>query len=370
MKKNLILSLCVSALVSCSQTDVLENTPTGVLLTRSTSLETPFYVESDGALNFRSIEDYFQLSDSLISLSESEYRKWATVNHFDSYQTFTDNIIDAIYTAMDNDPSEVTNLLEKNKQYVFMTVDSLVYPVVQSKTYRNILNKDGVFYIGGVKNVVDGRYVTLATTDNFRSVHKIEYLNPISSNMRSEQIIFDKYDYTKKDKTKKTYADCCLIKNTAFEDTHGANQTMVQFQINVDGKRKKLAGWKHYTTAYWVSQITCIFNGIPTELYPNGSIKTYGTKTLSVPAEVSLPEGKSGSYVKNLMDFSVRNMTEPLKSPDCIHFKAGTRGTHPEGAGYNYYKGGYIDSDLCIKNDPSIKDICPIHHNVYSRDVK
>lgn len=43
MKKSLIMSLCVSALVSCSQTDVLENTPTDVLLTRSASSEVPFY---------------------------------------------------------------------------------------------------------------------------------------------------------------------------------------------------------------------------------------------------------------------------------------------------------------------------------------
>lgn len=370
MKKNLIMSLCVSALVSCSQTDVLENTSTDVLLTRSASPETSFYVESDGALNFKSIEDYFQLSDSLVLLSENEYRNWEVMNHFDSYQTFTDNIIDAIYMAMDNNPSEVTSLLEKNKQYVFMTGDSLVYPVIQSKTYRNILNKDGVFYIGGVKNIVDGRYVTLATTDNSRSIHRIEYFNPVSSNLRSEQITFNSYAYTKSDNTKRTYASCFLIKNTAFNDSHGANQTMVQFQIDVDGKRKKAAGWKHYTTAYWVSQIKCVFNGIPKELYPNGTIKTYGTIPLTVDSEVSLPEGKSGSYVRNLMDFSVRNMTEPLKLPDCIHFKAGTRGTHPEGAGYNYYKGGYINPQLCIKNDPSIKDICPIHHNVYSRDIK
>lgn len=370
MKRNLILSLCVSALVSCSQTDVLESASTGVLQTRSISSDAPFYVEADGALNFRSIEDYFQLSDSLVLLSESEYRNWETFNHFDSYQTFTDNIIDEIYMAMDDNPSAVTSLLEKNKEYVFMTGDSLVYPVVQSKTYRNVINKDGVFYINGIKNVVDGRYVTLATTDNSRAVHKIAYLNPVSSNMRSEQIAFKKYGYTKRDQTKRTYAECFLIKNTAFEDTHAANQTMVQFQINVDGKKKIRKNWKHYTTAYWVSKITCVFNGIPTELYPNGTIKTLGTIIFDAPAEISLPEGKSGSYVKNLMNFSVRNMTEPLQSPDCIHFKAGTRGTHPEGAGYNYYKGGYIDPEVCIKNDSSIKDICPIHPNVYSRDIK
>lgn len=60
----------------------------------------------------------------------------------------------------------------------------------------------------GIKNVVDDRYVTLATPDNSRSDYKIAYLNPISSNTKSEQIHFDLLTYTKSDNTKRAYADC------------------------------------------------------------------------------------------------------------------------------------------------------------------
>lgn len=363
-----ILSLCVStlALVSCEQADVLKSTPGGGVTTRSVSLDEPYYVESDGALNFRSIKDYYQLSDSLINLSESEFVNWETLNSFKSYRTFTDKIIEDIYTAMDDDPVNVTKLLDQNKQFVYMTEDSLVYPNIKAKTYQNIVNKGGVFYIKGIKNVVDDRYVTLATPDNSRSDYKIAYLNPISSNTKSEQIHFDLLTYTKSDNTKRAYADCFLIKNTAFDDSHGANQTMVQFQISVDGKKKRPTGWKHYSTGYSVSQIECIFNEIPVEVYPNGYIKTLATKKLSVPSTVDLGEGKSGTYTVNLMNFSVRNMSDPLQLPDCIHFKAETRGTSPEGVGYNYYKGSYLDPAVCLEKNGA-SDICPNHKNVYSR---
>lgn len=369
--KKFILSLCVStlALVSCEQADVLKSTSGDGVTTRTVSFDEPYYVESDGALNFRSIEDYYNLSDSLINLSESEFVNWETLNSFKSYRTFTDDIIEDIYTAMDDDPIKVTKLLEQNQHFVYMTDDSLVYPNIKAKTYQNIVNKDGVFYINGIKNVVDDRYVTLATSDRSRSEHKIAYFNPISSKTKSEQINFKLLTYTKSDNTKRVYADCFLIKNTAFEDNHGANQTMVQFQINVDGKKKRPTGWKHYSTGYSVSQIKCVFNKIPSEVYPNGYVKNFASKTLSVPASIDLGEGKSGTYTANLMEFSVRNLSEPLQSPDCIHFKAETRGTWPEGVGYNYYKGSYLDPEACFEKEGAA-DICPNHKNVYSRENK
>ncbi|MBC8602643.1 hypothetical protein H8784_13070 [Parabacteroides acidifaciens] len=364
--KNIILLLCTStlALVSCEQAEVIEGTSANIGISPSISLDVPYHVENDGALNFRSTKDYFEISDSLAKLSEKEFRNWETLNQFESYRTYTDNIIEAIYTAMDDAPSKVTELLKQNKQFVYMTEDSLVYSTIQSRAYQNIINKNGIFYINGIKNIVDSKYITLATTDNSKSIQRIAYLNPISSKERSEQINFDLFSYTKSDNTKRAYAECYLIKNTAFEDSHGSNQIMVQFQIKVDGKKKRPTGWKHYSTEYSVSQIKGIFNGIPTETYPNGYVKSYGTITIDAPAKVSLGEGKMGFYTKNLMNFSVRNMSDPLKAPDCIHFKAETRGTGPEGVGYNYYKGKYITPQNCIKG---VADICPLHQNVYSR---
>lgn len=364
--KNIILLFCTStlALASCEQTEVIEGTSANIGISPSISLDVPYHVENDGALNFRSAKDYFEISDSLSKLSEKEFRNWETSNHFESYRTFTDNIIEAIYTAIDNAPSKVTELLNQNKQFVYMTEDSLIYSTIQSRAYQNIINKNGIFYINGIKNIVDSKYITLATTDNSKSIQRIAYLNPISSKERSEQINFDLFSYTKSDNTKRAYAECYLIKNTAFEDSHGSNQIMVQFQIKVDGKKKRPTGWKHYSTDYTVSQIKCIFNGIPTEVYPNGYVKPYGTINLDVPAKVVLGEGKMGFYTKNLMNFSVRNMSDPLKAPDCIHFKAETRGTSPEGVGYNYYKGKYIIPQNCIKG---VSSICPFHQNVYSK---
>ena len=166
--KNIILLFCTStlALASCEQTEVIEGTSANIGISPSISLDVPNHVENDGALNFRSAKDYFEISDSLSKLSEKEFRNWETSNHFESYRTFTDNIIEAIYTAIDNAPSKVTELLNQNKQFVYMTEDSLIYSTIQSRAYQNIINKNGSFYINGIKKIGDSKYITLATADN------------------------------------------------------------------------------------------------------------------------------------------------------------------------------------------------------------
>ncbi|WP_304959228.1 hypothetical protein, partial [uncultured Parabacteroides sp.] len=166
--KNIILLFCTSALAltSCEQTEVIEGTSANIGISPSILVDVPYHIENDGALNFRSTKDYFEISDSLSQLSEKEFRNWETLNHFESYRTFTDNIIEAIYTAMENAPSKVTELLNQNKQFVYMTKDSLIYSTIQSRAYQNVINKNGIFYINGIKNIVDSKYITLATTDN------------------------------------------------------------------------------------------------------------------------------------------------------------------------------------------------------------
>ena len=64
--KNIILLFCTStlALASCEQTEVIEGTSANIGISPSISLDVPYHVENDGALNFRSAKDYFEISDS------------------------------------------------------------------------------------------------------------------------------------------------------------------------------------------------------------------------------------------------------------------------------------------------------------------
>ena len=57
--KNIILLLCTStlALVSCEQAEVIEGTSANIGISPSISLDVPYHVENDGALNFRSTKD-------------------------------------------------------------------------------------------------------------------------------------------------------------------------------------------------------------------------------------------------------------------------------------------------------------------------
>ena len=56
-----------------------------------------------------------------------------------------------------------------------MTEDSLIYSTIQSRAYQNIINKNGIFYINGIKNIVDTKNKILATTDNTKSIQRIAY---------------------------------------------------------------------------------------------------------------------------------------------------------------------------------------------------
>lgn len=366
-----IISTCLisSMLFSCEQNAFLDEGASGNVQTKSTqTIDTPYLVEADRALNFRSAEDYFAITDSLSKLTESEFRDWEIANNFKSYRTYTNNIISKFYEAIENDDNqEATNILTKNKDYIYITEDSIARPMIKSLNYQNITNQNGIFYLNGVKNIVDREFISLETSYKSKNIKKIAYVTPIGIQTRDEQKQYKLLSYTKEDGTKRAYAECYLIKNIAFQDTEGANQTMIQFQIIVDGKRKKPAGWKNYTTSYAVEDITCVFNEIPKTLYPNGTVATYGVVEFIHSAQERLGSGKSGIYLANLMEFSVKNLTKPLYEPTCIHFKAVTGGTNPEGVGYNYHAGNYSDMDHNITGDKLNTKICPNHKNVLNR---
>ena len=374
IKTNLFLTVCASAflLASCqSEDDVLNNASNESLSTRAMVDENaPYYVGADGALNFKSSEDYFALCDSLAQLDEDAYHAWEQEMHFESYRSYTDKMIDEVNAAWDeNNEQKATSLLQKYSNYIYMNADSTVWPVIISRAYQNVANKDGVFYVNGAKNVVDSQYVTLASAKG-RSVHRIAYV-PLNQTTREANITVPlrELNYIKKDGTKRVYATFSLLKNVNFQDNNGSNMTMLQVQVNINGKKKKLTGWKDYTTGYYIEDCHGIFNGIPIAIDKNGNIAEMESnkEIVCTDARVEMPRGTRGIYVDNLMDFAVKNYTEPILNPTCVHFKAMTSGTIPEGVGYNYYQGKYFEPvDQCVQGS---KNICPKHQNVYSRDT-
>lgn len=366
--KNLIVSIgtCLlsCALFSCSENPVLEEVDNGGEnpLTKSV-VDAPYYIQKDGTLCFRNVYDYFTVTDSLIKLTDQELNNWEEAIGFVSYRSYVDKLIDEVEDAFnESDNSRVSSLLADYSKYIYLDTDSIVKPFIKSKTYQSVTNKDGVFYLGYLKNIVDD--TSIYAVGRERSVSpKLSYV--ITSNLRSlnDLVQYDEHDYPKVDGTKMVISSCSLVKNIALTDVQGNNHTCVQFQIFVDGKRYK-RGWKHYTTGYSVKDITCRFKDIPLAVNPDQTLRSAGDYLLSHPGKDDADQAKSHTFVYNI-GLSVKNYTNPIQHATCIHYKAMTWGTGEEGLGYNYCNGNYgIDKDHqygdCAPN------VCTVHSNVHS----
>lgn len=374
-RTNLLLTVCASAFLfaSCqSEEDVLSNASNESLSTRAMVDEnTPYYVGEDGALNFKSSEDYFALCDSLAQLDDDAYHAWEQEIHFESYRSYTDKMIDEVNAAWEeNDEQKATALLQKYSNYIYMNADSTVWPVVVSRAYQNVTNKDGVFYVNGTKNIVDAQYVS-SMSSNTKNSRKVAYVNTSKTSTRSSEIAITlkELNYIKKDGSKRVYATFYILKNVSFEDDNKAALTMLQAQVNINGKKKKLGKWRDYTTGYYLENLHGIFNGIPTGIDSEGHVTGLASEReiKILDGRASMPKGNRGIYTANLTSFAVKDYTMNVPNPTCVHFRAMTDGTIPEGVGYNYYKGSYFEPvDQCVKGS---KNICPKHTNEISRET-
>lgn len=137
-----------------------------------------YYVNDEKALVFSSLEDYGFLLDSISKITDEEFSEWETRIGFESYRTFVNNIIEK---TIDTDSLQFSypNFFEKNKEL------NLVIPKIKSYLYQSIVNKDGFFYIGNTKNIVNGDCVTIQG-ENINS--KLDQNTSYSINPLSEQI--------------------------------------------------------------------------------------------------------------------------------------------------------------------------------------
>lgn len=94
------------------------------------------------------------------------------------------------------------------------------------------------------------------------------------------------------------------------------------------------------------------------------TLKDTGDFLFSHPGRDEAGESKNHTFVYNI-GLSVKNYTRPIQHATCIHYKAITWGTDPEGIGYNYCSGKYgIDKDH--NNNECASNVCSLHPNVHS----
>lgn len=161
MKKKfstMVLGLTVALLSSCNGNDIVEETAMSNVKTKAIEQVKSRCSVVDGILHFSSTDDYYALTDSLCKLSDVEFENWENQNNFLSYRTYVNRIIDEIESAQnENDVDKVSSLLKEYSNYVYLSEEDFVQPVILATSYRSIVNKDGIFYFNDTENVVDGR---------------------------------------------------------------------------------------------------------------------------------------------------------------------------------------------------------------------
>lgn len=370
MKKKfstMVLGLTVALLSSCNGNDIVEETAMSNVKTKAIEQVKSRCSVVDGILHFSSTDDYYALTDSLCKLSDVEFENWENQNNFLSYRTYVNRIIDEIESAQnENDVDKVSSLLKEYSSYVYLSEEDFVQPVIQATSYRSIVNKDGIFYFNDTENVVDGRYVYVnnkSVNQRGRSIKQeyVVYGTPLTkATPNTTEINFVTVAYTKEDGTKRVYGAPKIFRNVVNKDNVGNFMVQYEFYVNVDGKKKRPTGWKHYSTGYGIKDVVCRFKNIPLS-YTNGIVKT-GDITITHPEAEELGEGKSGEFRMNV-GIGVPNYTGTPETVVCMHFKVWTYGTAPEALGYNYYQGNYSGEDEANKKgNPSAKQLCPLHH--------
>ena len=181
MKTNLLL-LCITSILlfSCQNEEALfVNVTKETSSTRSLDkIDHPYYVDEDGALHFKSANDYFALSDSLLALSDSAYKKWEREIGFESYRS----IIDDILSSTESDEA----LLERYDQYIYRNEEGLICPREDFRVYQNVMNRDGIFYVKGIKHTVKHNTINTYDTQNNRSMPSISLLGEAIPNQLVE----------------------------------------------------------------------------------------------------------------------------------------------------------------------------------------
>ena len=262
MKKKfstMVLGLTVALLSSCNGNDIVEETAMSNVKTKAIEQVKSRCSVVDGILHFSSTDDYYALTDSLCKLSDVEFENWENQNNFLSYRTYVNRIIDEIESAQnENDVDKVSSLLKEYSNYVYLSEEDFVQPVILATSYRSIVNKDGIFYFNDTENVVDGRYVYVnnkSVNQRGRSIKQeyVVYGTPLTkATPNTTEINFVTVAYTKEDGTKRVYGAPKIFRNVVNKDNVGNFMVQYEFYVNVDGKKKRPTGWKHYSTGYGI----------------------------------------------------------------------------------------------------------------------
>lgn len=341
MKKDLLFfaggCLFLTALFSCETDTVLEKSNSVDLLTKSSnSVNAPYFVNEDGALVFRTMDDYFALSDSIVKLSDEDYEQWTIENNFDSYRMIVQKIIN---DAVDLNEQEQMDLCQTQSDFVTFDENTFLSPVVKSQIYRSLINEERTFYIGEIKHVVNEGIVEICSKDE-KIVQKINYCD-ISSNssmLKSSDVIeYPTIEAVTKDGNRKVFTWFKLYKNIASNGLNKGEQIMLDVMVR-PRKFVFMAGYKDYNDKCMVEEMKIQMEGIGFTSYidETGSWVSGYNKTMFL-STVTSSKATPLFTLSYILSGAMSQVSGNLQDPICVHYRARIGDMDKDGAAYNTY---------------------------------
>lgn len=324
MKKNLLLFSFISGIIifsSCNNEDnfVIKDDPQTTKA--QTFTNNHFYVEN-GILHFNSAEDASAIADSIVNMSDEDFCTWEKSIGFSSYRSHINNLINELY-SIENE-QEFNEFIFANSQFLYKFNED-VLPKLSIRYYTGIVNKDGVYYIGNTKYVVDSEYITGYV--NEKEQCKISYLGNTSTRAVGNLVYEERRAYFK---DRSVFTSARVYKIVISPNTTNTRyKTGVQIYMN--GKKKGAFGrWKQYKTVFCVRELLITIDETPIK-QTNGIVSEWGLAKYEDNLERN--SGKEVDVWYHNIAIGEESSTEfSLQPIKYMEYKAFTRGT-----GYNNY---------------------------------
>ncbi len=330
MKNNFILiSLALSVFASCNNSDDLMNMEGDAMIPETRSIESlPYYVEN-GVLNFRSADDFFFYADSISNLSGYAFENWEKVTGFTSYRSITDEMIGEIEDVEDNE--FIYDKLLLNYSDFVEKVDDRVETKIKSNIYKSVVNKDGVFYVDGIRHLVDD--CNVITSRNGENINTVPYVTNVLTRTTTGSASLP-LGFREK------YGDDRMVFTQAtVRRIYAMDVYRICVEVFIDGKKKGPAKWKQYATKFWMIDFLVRLPNVATSLTSNGHADKI--EELEQPAREKDGSGNEvnvGNWSKQIwMGEATRNPLD-LAYPTYLYYKAWSQGV-PEGVIYKMING-------------------------------
>lgn len=346
--KNVLLATIASSFFMFSCTEDLENTiqtfDTMSKKKLSTQfvlpLETSFTVDENGTLHFRSAEDYFSISDSLLQLSKEEYESWENEIGFKSYRSLMDSIL-KIEPINDE-------VVSKYSDIVYIDSIGTISPKVDFRVYQNVMDSHAEFYVSGIKHKICGNTLITSNTKT-REIKEINLL--AKSSAGDEPVYYPVIEYCKHFRKIETWFK--LYKNTVDVGITKAGSLLLDIYVRPKKQVAVINNYRSYNDKCMVEEVTLHMEGLGLVHYTDelGNLMFMQDQFNSLPTIESSEATPLFTVTYTLFAKSSSPIIMPIpliKDPVCVHYRARIGDLGKEGIAYNtYHPLQGMDKDNC-----------------------